>query len=287
MNRAERMPLLPKGRQVALQLAYDGTHFHGYQVQPRQRTVESELKAALARFLGGAPDLICAGRTDAGVHAYAQLVAFFTESPIPIERYAAALTRILPGDIRVLQAFEVAEDFSARFSAKARHYRYLLAPLSQAPTLRHSAWQTPFAVPFDALAEAWHCVRGEHNFKAFCKSGSYRNNFVINVRWTHCWQYEQYIVLEILAESFLYNMVRSLVGSAVDVARGRYPLSDIAQALNTQSRSYVHLTAPPEGLYLYHVIYPDIPQRLIIEGVHDWPVPVGNIPDRFEKVAIL
>ncbi len=287
MNISQRPSLNSKGRQVALQLAYDGTHFHGYQVQPQQRTVESEVKAALARFLGAAPDLICAGRTDAGVHAYAQLVAFFTESPIPLARYADALNRILPGDVRVIQVFEVAADFSARFSAKARHYRYLLAPLSQAPTLRHSAWQIPFDVPFDALAEAWHSVRGQHNFKAFCKSGSYRKNFVINVRWTHCWRHEQYIILEILAESFLYNMVRSLVGSAVDVARGRYPLSDIAQALATQDRKYVHLTAPPQGLYLYHVLYPEIPQTLIVPGVHDWPVPTGTFPDRFEKIAIL
>lgn len=280
-------PLDPTVRQVALQLAYDGTHFHGYQVQPQQRTVESELKAALTRFLGFVPDLICAGRTDAGVHAYAQVVAFFTDSPIPLDRYAHALNHLLPGDIRVLQAFEVAADFSARFSAKARHYRYLLAPLSQAPTLRHSAWQTPFELPFDALAEAWHSVRGEHNFKAFCKSGSYRSHFVINVRWTHCWRHEQYIVLEILAESFLYNMVRSLVGSAVDVARGRYPLAHIAQALATQNRQYVHLTAPPQGLYLYHVMYPHISQRLIVPGVHDWPVPIGSFPDRFEKLTIL
>lgn len=281
--------LLPnfRGRQVALQIAYEGSLFHGYQVQPNQRTVESELRLALRRFLGHEPDLICAGRTDAGVHAYSQLVAFFTDSPIPIERYAQALSRMLPDEVQVIQAFEVPADFSARFSAKARHYRYLLAPLCQAPTLRQSAWQTPFEVPFEPLAEAWHSVRGEHNFKAFCKSGSYRNQFVINVRWTHCWQYEQYIVLEILAESFLYNMVRSLVGSAVDVARGRFPLSQIEKALATQDRQYVRFTAPPQGLYLYHVLYPELPQSLIVPGLHDWPVPVGEIPDSCEKIAIL
>lgn len=273
--------------QVALQVAYDGTHFQGYQVQPGCRTVESELKKALGRFLGHIPALICAGRTDAGVHAYAQVVSFQTTSPIPLERYAQALNRMLPGDVRVLQAFAVPADFSARFHAKARHYRYILAPMSQAPTLRHSVWQTPFAVPFESLAEAWHSVRGPHNFKAFCKSGSYRTNFDIDVRWTHCWQHEGYVVLEILAESFLYNMVRSLVGSAVDVARGKYPLHHIARALETQDRQHVRLTAPPQGLYLYHVLYPDLPVSLRVPGVHDWPVPEGNFPDSCEKIAIL
>lgn len=273
--------------QVALQVAYDGTHFQGYQVQPNARTVESELKKALGRLLGEVPALICAGRTDAGVHAYSQVVSFQTDSPIPLDRYAQALNRLLPGDVRVLQAFAVPADFSARFHAKARHYRYLLAPLSQAPTLRHSAWQTPFEVPFEPLAEAWHSVRGPHNFKAFCKSGSYRTNFEIDVRWTHCWQHEGYVVLEILAESFLYNMVRSLVGSAVDVARGKYPLSHISRALETQDRHYVRLTAPPQGLYLYHVLYPDLSASLAVPGVHDWPVPRGDYPDSWEKMANL
>ncbi len=270
-------------RHMALQVAYDGTAFSGYQVQPKQRTVEGELKRALRQFTGQELSLICAGRTDAGVHAHAQLAAFHIDCPIPTERFAPALNRMLSGDVRVVQAFEIPADFSARFSARARHYRYLLMPHSQAPVFRNHAWQLDFELDLDKLAEAWLAVRGLHNFKAFCASGSYRKNFEIDVKWTRCWTHGDYIVLEIMAESFLYNMVRSLVGSAVDIARGRYPLSQLQQALNTQDRSLVRFTAPPQGLYLYHVIYPELPVSLIYKGLHDQPVPVGEIPLTLEK----
>lgn len=263
-------------RNIALQLVYQGTGFHGYQVQPGQRTVQSCLAEALQTLLQHEPALICAGRTDAGVHAYAQLVNFQTAHRLPVDRFAPALNRMLPPDLRVLKAWEVADDFSSRFAALARHYRYVLAPNQLAhPLLRDQIWYSAHQLDLELLSQVWASLEGEHDFRAFCSQGSYRQNFRIPIYWTRSWRHGELIVLELMGQSFLYNMVRTLVGTAVDIARGHFAPERLQQALTSGERALVGVTAPPQGLYLFNVIYP--PEHgieLIDAGVHAWPVPV-------------
>lgn len=264
-------------RHLALQLAYQGTDFHGYQVQPQQRTVQSELEHALERLLGHCPQTICAGRTDAGVHAYAQVVHFSTDHSLPLERLGLALNALLPGDLRVVRCFDVPPDFSARFSAVARHYRYLIGQHPVVPPLlRQHSWFYSRELDSILLQQNWESLQGRHNFAAFCKTGSYRENFEIPIHWVRCWPYGSFWVLEIIGQSFLYNMVRTLVGTVVDIARGHLSPEVLPRALEGGERRWVGTTAPPQGLYLYNVIYPpDLGLNLIQADLHDWPVPLA------------
>ncbi len=268
-------------RNIALQLVYQGTHFRGYQVQPGERTVQSCLADALETLLKHQPQLICAGRTDAGVHAYAQLVNFQTEHRLPIERFTPAINHLLPPDVRVVNAWEVSADFNSRFNAQARHYRYILSSAQFTlqvthPMMREQIWHTGYSLDFKLLEQIWTSLQGEHDFRAFCAQGSYRQNYRIPIYWTRCWQHSGLIVLEIMGQSFLYNMVRTLVGTAVDIARGHLEPLRIAQALQTGERKLVGLTAPPQGLYLFNVVYPpEYRIELINQHIHAWPVPIS------------
>jgi tRNA pseudouridine38-40 synthase len=244
-------------RCIGLHIVYEGTHFQGYQVQPQLRTVQSELEAALAKVFGYPCTVFCAGRTDAGVHARAQFVHLNTSNAFPTERLAFALRRHLPSDLAVLEAHELPFDFHARFSALSRRYRYYLRPESIAsPFNRRFCWHYPYAIDRELLTKVWGSLSGSHNFKPFCKSGSYRTQFNITIQdlQLHFWE-NGLIALEIQAQSFLYNMVRTLVGTSLDIARGRWPEEHMAEILTTGERAQVGLTAPPQGLFLWDVCY--------------------------------
>ena len=263
-------------RNIAIQIAYQGSKFHGYQIQPEQRTVQLELENALQQILGHKPQTTCAGRTDAGVHAYSQVVNFTTEHTLPVERFKPAINSALPADIHMIQAVEVPLDFSARFSPLARHYRYLIGTQSvQHPHLSGTCWYYQRPLDIELMKKCWESLSGSHDFSAFCKSGSYRKNFVIPIQWTRFWQYKGFLVLEIMGQSFLYNMVRTLVGTVLDIGRGSIPPEHLNRALTSGQRKWVGRTAPPQGLCLFNVVYP--PQfglELINLDLHDWPVPL-------------
>lgn len=267
-------------RNLAVQLSYQGTDFNGYQIQPgAPRTVQAEVQQVLARLLRHPPRLTCAGRTDAGVHAYAQVVSFETDKDFPVDRLAPALNSMLPPDVRAVQAWEVPAEFSARFSALARHYRYILRPQEATtnPHLRNSIWYCRHDLDFEKLRQGWLSLQGQHNFQAFCKSGSYRKDYEISVHWCNAWQWQGFWVLEIIAQSFLYNMVRNLVGTVVDIARGKLPPEQLQQALASGERQLSGSTAPPQGLYLYHVLYPAaLGFELLQPQLHSWPVPLAD-----------
>ena len=271
-----------KQRHLAIQISYQGTHFSGYGSQPNLRTVEGDLRQALARLLGAEPLTICAGRTDAGVHAYAQLVSFSCQHGIPTERIVVALNKILAPDIRAHQVWEVDSDFSARHAAMARHYRYLIRPTVTAhhPLLRESVWHLQEALDFDCLKRVWLSLQGQHHFRAFCKSGSYRTHFDIHLPWTACWRYRDLIVLEVIGQNFLYNMVRSLVGTVAQIAAGGLPEENLALALQSGERRWIGRTAPPQGLCLYNVLYPpESGIEMLRTDLHDWPVPLNAMAE--------
>ena len=263
-------------RNIALQIVYHGTCFHGYQNQPGQRTVQSCVEEALEILLQLPAPLLCAGRTDAGVHAYAQVVSFQTEHRMPVDRFVPALRSLLPEDLAVVQAWELPPEFNPRASALGRHYRYVLQPGGVFnPLIRQQVWHCPYTVDRTLLQQSWKSLEGTHDFRAFCKSGSYRQHFNSTIYWTRCWEHGPLLVLDIMGRSFLYNMVRTLVGTMVDIARGRLAPETLAQALSSGERRLVGLTAPPQGLYLFNVVYPpEYAIQLIQPTIHSWPVPV-------------
>lgn len=263
-------------RNIALQVVYHGTHFHGYQHQPGMRTVQACVEEALETLLKQPCPLLCAGRTDAGVHGYAQVVSFQTGHRIPVERMVLALRSLLPDDLAVVQAWELPAEFNPRASALGRHYRYLLQDGGIFnPVLRNQVWHCPYRVDRGLLRQVWKSLEGQYDFKAFCKTGSYRRHYLSRIYWTRCWEHQGLIVLEILGRSFLYNMVRTLVGTSIDIARGNLPPDTIQQLLGSGDRRRVGLTAPPQGLYLFNVIYPpEYGLSLVLPGIHAWPAPI-------------
>lgn len=245
-------------RCLGLHLAYDGTAFQGYQVQPGQRTVQSELEAALKKVLGHPCATICAGRTDAGVHARAQFVHFRTSVNFPVKRLASALRAHLPPDMLVLQSIELPLSFHARYSALSRCYRYFLKPASTPdPFSARFGWHYPYSINRTLLQKIWLELKGTYDFRAFCRRGSYRTQTRIEIQQVSCTDLGNgWIQLDIQAQSFLYNMVRTLVGTALEIARGRFGEDHLRSLLEKPERQRIGLTAPPQGLFLWNVNYP-------------------------------
>ena len=240
-----------------LTLAYDGTNYCGFQVQPNGRSVAQTFQDALQAVLGSRPDIKGCSRTDAGVHALGFMLNFHADTRIPAAKLPLALNQHLPPDIRALEARVVPDDFHARFSATARRYRYVIynhrlrpAVLSQGVTHYHQ--------PLDAerMQRAAQCLLGENDFTSFravqCQSRTpWRNINHISVT-----RYGAYVVVDIKANAFVHHMVRNIVGSLMEVGAGNQPESWIAELLAAKDRKLAAATAKAEGLYLVSVDYP-------------------------------
>jgi tRNA pseudouridine38-40 synthase len=243
-------------RNIKLVLAYDGTDFAGFQVQPGKRTVQGELTAALAKILGEEVKVIGAGRTDAGVHARAQVVNFATAAPIPTSRLPAALNSCLPPDLTVWQAEEVPADFHARYAAQGKTYRYLIHQAPQpSPFLRRYSWHLPRPLDVAAMQAAAAQLIGEHDFSSFCAAGGAAKTRVRTLRRLTLGGEGGLLLVEAAADGFLYKMVRNLVGTLVEVGRGAFTPDDVQRILAGRDRSLAGPTAPPQGLILWEVDY--------------------------------
>ena len=246
---------------VRLTLEYDGTGFRGWAAQPGERTVENELRKALAEVFPRWESLAVAGRTDTGVHALAQVASFTTESPIPAENLTKALNDILPASIRVLEVTEAPAEFHARKSARAKTYRYrmLRSPICP-PFLARYVWHYPYPLDENAMRRAASLVVGEHDFTSFAAVDPERGaqEEVSNIRRIFCSTWErdgEEFAYSVRGSGFLHHMVRNLVGTSVLVGKGTLSPDDIMRILEARNRSAAGATAPASGLYLVSVEY--------------------------------
>jgi tRNA pseudouridine38-40 synthase len=238
-----------------LVLAYDGTDFHGWQVQPGQRTVQGVLEEALSKVLGGeAVEVNGAGRTDAGVHARGQSATFRSGTRLPARALEAELARLLPRDVVARALAEAAEDFHARHSATGRRYAYRLIR-DDDPLLGRFAWKPRAAVAPDALDRATRAIEGEHDCSSFQSTGSSPANPVCRVSRARWRAWEWGLVLDIVADHFLYHMVRTVVGTALAAARAPDPAAEMLRVLGARDRKTAGVTAPAHGLCLEQVFY--------------------------------
>ena len=238
-------------------ISYDGTAFAGYQVQPEKRTVQSELEAALEKMHKGEKVKVTAsGRTDAGVHAKGQVIHFLSTNDFPVENWKKALNALLPGDIAVLDVEKASEEFHARFDPIGKEYRYMInrGPIRD-PFRRNYAYNYPYPLDLEAIREAIPYLEGTHDFTSFCATNT---NVIDKVRTIHKIELKEEgdaLTLCFVGTGFLYNMVRILVGTLLEVGNGKRKPSDMKEILSKQDRQFAGKTAPGHGLYLWEVFY--------------------------------
>ena len=240
---------------LKLIVEYDGTRFRGWAAQPGLRTVEGAIRAALDTVFGSYDGLAVAGRTDTGVHALGNVVSVDVDAGPPVERAAAALNTELPDDVAVLGAEEASSDFHARHSARARSYRYRIwRRRSPSPFEQKRAWWHPRPLEEERLQDAADLLLGEHDFRAFTPTETQHDVLTRTVFAAQWHRRGDTLEFEITADSFLRHMVRTLVGTMVEM-----PVERIEPLLSGRPRSDAGSTAPPHGLYLEHVEYRAVP----------------------------
>lgn len=241
-------------RRLKAIVEYDGTGFSGWQSQSNGRTVQQEIEKALRELLQEEIAVTGSGRTDAGVHARGQVCHFDTGNPMLCGMMIRGINALLPRDVVVRAIEEVPQEFHARYGAIERTYRYYV---SQVPTAiqRKQRWYVGHPLDVEAMQRCADAIIGEHDFGAFCKADSSAKHFrccVTRASWQRC---DKEVVFEIVANRFLYGMVRALVSTMVDVGRGKISVEEFVRILQSRQRSRASSSAPPSGLFLEMVRY--------------------------------
>lgn len=243
-------------KRIKAVVEYDGSGYHGFQSQKNALTIQDTIESSIEKLIEHRVPIIAAGRTDAGVHALGQVIAFDTDSSIPADKWQFALNSILPSDIRVTSSCQAESNFHPRFQALDKKYIYYIYRRQ-----RGRVFYSPYAycnlenLDLPAMQQACQLLLGRHNYKSFCASGSSVKTFERNIKECQLSQKGPFIKLEIIADGFLYHMVRIIVGTLLDVGRLSLEPQDITKILQAQDRNQAGPTAPPQGLYLHSVNY--------------------------------
>ncbi|MDC0765046.1 tRNA pseudouridine(38-40) synthase TruA [Brevibacillus sp. AG] len=237
-------------------LAYDGTDFSGFQVQPDQVTVQGEIEAALNRVTGEDIQVFGSGRTDAGVHARGQVIHFDTSSNIPMDKWRFVLNNQLPDSIVIRTVEEVDASFHARFDVQVKEYRYCIDNTPVADVFRHRyADHVRFPLDVDAMQQAAHHLVGEHDFTSFCSAKTYVEDKVRTVYGVTVEKSGDEVWVTCRGNGFLYNMVRIIVGTLVEVGQGKRNPAELREILAACDREKAGKTAPAKGLTMWEVVY--------------------------------
>ncbi|MDR6120688.1 tRNA pseudouridine38-40 synthase [Bacillus sp. SLBN-46] len=238
-------------------ISYDGSGFSGYQVQPNKRTVQREIEAVLAKMHKGTSVKVAgSGRTDAGVHAKGQVIHFDSPLPIAEDRWEIALNSMLPEDISILSVKKVNDSFHSRFDAIGKEYRYVLLLSSKRdPFQRVFAYRYPYRLNLEAMKKASKYFLGTHDFTSFCSARTEVEDKIRTVKTIDFLLEDDQLTIRFVGNGFLYNMVRILVGTLLEVGSGDRDPEDIPAILEKKDRRLAGKTAPAHGLYLWEVFY--------------------------------
>ncbi|MBD5431173.1 MAG: tRNA pseudouridine(38-40) synthase TruA [Lactobacillus sp.] len=247
-------------------MSYDGHAFHGFQMQPNQRTVQGAIEEALKKMTKGQRVIVeGSGRTDAGVHAMGQVIHFdYPGNEIPAERMILAMNSLMPLDTVFTKCEIVDQDFHVRYSAKGKWYRYRVSlDHFVNPFKRFYTGHYPYPIDIGKMQTAAKDIIGTHDFTSFAASGGQiidkvRTIYYVNIEKD---EKENEIIFDFIGSGFLYNMVRILVATLLEIGNGRRPVDDFPRVIAAKDRQEVRETAQASGLYLYHVFYEDIPQK--------------------------
>ncbi len=246
-------------QRIKMVLEYDGSNYHGFQKQINAHTIQAQLEQSIYNLSGESVSISGAGRTDAGVHALGQVIAFNTQSSIPAEKWTLALNSFLPEDIRILKSQAVDPDFHPQFNALKKSYSYFIYRQKQGASFyRKYALLNDEKLQVNDMQKAADIIAGKHNFKAFCASGSAVKSWERTVSACHLENQGAWLRLDIESDGFLYNMVRIIMGTLLEVGRQRMQPEQLMQILASQDRNQAGPTAAPQGLYLRSVEYPSI-----------------------------
>ena len=245
-------------QKIKCTFSYDGTNFSGSQIQPNKRTVQAEMEKALSKIHKGNPvRLYPSGRTDSGVHARGQVAHFDTRLQMPPENWQKALNALLPNDLFVVHVEEVEANFHAQFDAMEKEYRYIVLNKKERDVFkRNYMYYYPYPLQIEKIQQACKLFEGTHDFTSFCSARStVKGSKVRTLNEVRCEEYDDEITFILRGNGFLYNMVRIIVGVLLEVGSGKTTERDIEHMLAAQEHTFAVKTAPPEGLYLWHVKY--------------------------------
>ena len=243
-------------RRIKLTLEYDGTGYAGWQIQPNGDTIQQRVEEALEKVLQEQIRIHGSGRTDAGVHAREQVAHFDTLSSLPLGNILAGANTHLPRDIAIIRAEEISPDFHARYSAREKIYRYrILIRETRSPICRNSAYRVSLPINVSKMRIAANILIGKHDFSAFEASGSAIRDKVRSLSRLDIQEEGEMLEYELQANGFLYKMVRNIVGTLLEVGKGKLSPEDVRVILESKDRTQAGPTAPANGLYLLRVIY--------------------------------
>ncbi|SHH44995.1 tRNA pseudouridine(38-40) synthase TruA [Tepidibacter thalassicus] len=242
-------------RNIMITIEYDGTNYGGWQKQNNTLSIQQVIEEAIYKITKERVNLISSGRTDAGVHAIGQVANFMTNSKILVEKIPNAINSKLPNDISVVDAKEVSFNFHARYSAKKKRYKYvILNSKYKRPIYRNYSYYVKYDLDIDKMKEEIKFLIGEHDFKSFMSSGSSVKTTVRTIYDVNINKQDDLIILEFEGNGFLYNMVRIIVGTLVDIGRGKIDIS-LKNIIDCKDRNKAGHTAPACGLFLKKVYY--------------------------------